>query len=331
MWQTPTMRDHFWHGRDFSATLVAIRALASAQDDPAQAQKSGWGPPAALLFDTGPSYVQPLSMDVRSQVEWLLARNPHYLLTYPTNLRALLDRFEQLGRVPPQLREVRTIGETLPPDLRQRCTEVLGAKLVDLYSSQEVGVIALQCPLSGLYHVQAESLLVEVLDEENKPCAPGEPGRVVITDLHNFATPIIRYDIRDYAEVGDACPCGRGLPTLKRILGRQRNMIVLPDGHRSWGMVGLHKYRDIAPILQYQLVQHSLDDVEIRLVTSAALTSEQETRLAEVVHEALRHPFPLRFTYFEDEIPGTRGGKFEEVVSLVADPSANAARATSSP
>ncbi|MGP1678945.1 MAG: phenylacetate--CoA ligase family protein [Burkholderiales bacterium] len=318
MWQALTMRDHLWQGRDFSASLAVIRALVTTLDDPVQSQRTGWGPPATLLFDTGPCYAQPLSMDVHSQADWLLARNPHYLLTYPTNLRALLERFERLGRIPPGLREVRTVGETLTPDLRERCREVLGAGLVDVYSSQEVGVIALQCPVSGLYHLQSESLLAEVLGDMGEPCRPGEVGGVVVTDLHNFATPIIRYDIGDYAEAGPACPCGRGLPTLARILGRQRNMIVLPDGRRSWGMVGLHKFRDIALILQYQLIQHSLEDVELRLVTPAALTPEQESRLVGVIHKAMGHPFRLRFSYFEGELPGTRGGKFEEVVSLVA-------------
>jgi len=318
-WMALTMRDHLWHGRNFSASLAVIRGLVTTQDDPVEAQKSGWGPPATLLFDTGPSYVQPLTMDLAGQADWLLARNPHYLLTYPTNLRALLNRFERLGRIPTGLREVRTIGETLAPDLRQRCRAVLGAGLVDLYSSQEVGVIALQCPASGLHHVQSESLLVEVLGDADQPCRPGEVGRVVVTDLHNFATPIIRYDIRDYAEAGPVCPCGRGLPTLARILGRQRNMIVLPNGHRSWGMAGLHQFREIAVILQYQIVQHSLEDVEVRLVTPAALTPGQESRLKSVIREAMGHPFPLRFSYFEGELPGTRSGKFEEVVSLVGD------------
>ncbi len=321
MWMALTMRDHLWQSRNFSASLAVIRALVKTFDDPDQAQESGWGPPAALLFDTGLCYAQPLSMDVARQAEWLLARNPHYLLTYPSNLRALLDCFEALGRTPPGLREVRTIGETLPSDLRQRCRVVLGAALVDLYSSQESGIIALQCPESGLYHLQSESLLVEVLDESDQVCRPGEVGRVVVTDLHNFATPIIRYDIRDYAEAAPACACGRGLPTITRILGRQRNLIVLPDGRRSWGMVGLHRFREIATVLQYQLIQHSLTDVEVRLVTPAALTPEQESRLAGVIREALKHPFPLRFSYFEGELPGTRGGKFEEVVSLVAGPS----------
>ena len=106
-----------------------------------------------------------------------------------------------------------------------------------MYSSQEVGYIALECPTGESYHVQAENVLVEVLDDQDRPCSPGDVGRVVVTALHNFATPLLRYDIGDYAEVGAPCPCGRGLPALRRIMGRQRNMALLPTaaaaGRRS--------------------------------------------------------------------------------------------------
>lgn len=316
-WLALTLREHLWHGRDFSRTLAAIRANAPVLDDDDDARRRGWGPPVSLLYESGPSYALPLSTDVGEQARWLERRKPAYLITYPTNLAALLDHFERRGEKLEGLLEVRTIGETLTLDLRERCRAILGVPLVDNYSSQEVGVIALECPGHGLYHVQSESLIVEVLDEQGRPCQPGEIGRVVVTDLHNFATPLVRYELRDYAEVGPPCPCGRGLPTLARILGRQRNMVVLPDGRRHWPLVGLHRYREVGPILQYQLVQHSLEDVEMRLVTGAPFTREQEARLTAIVTDALGHAFPLRFSYFEHALPGSRGGKFEEFVCRV--------------
>jgi phenylacetate-CoA ligase len=212
---------------------------------------------------------------------------------------------------------VRCIGETLSPALRARCQAILGVAIVDTYSAQEVGVIALQCPQSGLYHVHAESLVVEVLNPDGQACAPGETGRVVVTDLHNFATPLVRYELRDYAEVGPTCPCGRTLPTLKRVLGRQRNMVVLPNGQRYWPLVGLHHFRQIAQILQYQLIQHDLENVEMRLVVRTKLDATAEARLIAIVQQALGHPFTIRFRYVEGELPRTAGGKFEEFVSLV--------------
>lgn len=317
MWMALTLRDHLWHQRDFARSAAFIRANTQAQDDDAIAKKEGWGPPVSILFDSGPAYRQPLSLSVSEQAAWLLRRDPHYLLTYPTNLSALLDEFSRLGRFPSQLKEVRTIGEAFSAELRARCADDFALKTVDLYSAQEVGAIALQCPVSGLYHVQAESLIVEVLDDDGTPCREGEVGRIVVTDLHSFATPIIRYEIRDYAEVGVACPCGRGLPTLKRILGRRRNMVTLPDGSRHWPTVGFHAFREIAPIRQYQAIQHSLDSVEMKLVVDAPLTGEQEGLLRTVIRDALGYPFTLWFSYYAQELPKSRGGKFEEFISMV--------------
>ncbi|MFA6119957.1 MAG: hypothetical protein WCT35_09105 [Sideroxydans sp.] len=317
VWLALAMREHLWHERDFSATLAVIKAMTPTVDDPVQAARIGWGHPSTLLFDTGPSYSQPLSMDVTQQAEWLTRIDPKYLLTYPSNLNALLDLYESGSLLPSSLRQVRTIGETLHPGLRERCKELGDIGIVDMYSAQEVGLIALQCPDSGLYHIQSESLIVEVLDDEGNQCKPGEIGRVVITDLHNFATPLIRYEIRDYAEVGPACPCGRGLPTLSRIMGRRRNMVVFPDGRKHWPLIGAYRFREVADIKQYQAIQHSLSEVEIRLVVDAPLSSTQESQLTTLIHGALGHAFPLRFSYFKEELPKTKGGKFEEFISLL--------------
>jgi phenylacetate-CoA ligase len=317
LWLALTMRDHVWHQRDFRKTLVVVRANVTEQRDEAVAREVGWGPPASLLHETGPSYSMPLTTDVDELASWLLEKDPAYLLTYPTYLQGLLDCFARRGQRPKSLEQVRTIGETLSPDLRDRCQEVLGAPIVDAYSAQEVGVIALQCPVSGLYHVQAESLIVEVLDAQGRACRPGESGRVVVTDLHNFATPLLRYELRDYAEVGPPCSCGRGLPTLRRVLGRERNMVRLPNGERHWPLVGLHRFREVEQILQYQLVQHDLEQVEMRLVTAARLDAGAEARLIEIVQQALGHPFRIRLVYSQGEL-APAGGKFEEFVCRVA-------------
>jgi phenylacetate-CoA ligase len=309
-----------WHRFDYSQTLAVIRADSPRMDDDERARKLGWGMPSALLYRTGPGYALPISTNVSEQAAWLERRRPGYLLTYPTNLSALLDVFERAGKTLPGLRCVRSLGETLSKELRERCRRVWGAPVIDVYSAQEVGIIAIECAESGLYHVQSESLIVEVLRDDDQPCAPGEEGRVVVTDLHNFATPLIRYAIGDRAQVGPACSCGRELPTLTRILGRERHMVVLPSGERHWPLVGLHEYRRIAPILQYQVVQESTELVVLRLVTEAPLTTAQELELTAVLTRSLGHAFPVRFEYFEGELPRTAGGKREEFVSRVVSP-----------
>jgi phenylacetate-CoA ligase len=156
-----------------------------------------------------------------------------------------------------------------------------------------------------------------VVDEKGDQVPSGKTGRIVVTDLHNFATPLIRYDIGDYAEVGLACSCGRGLPTLAHILGRERNLILMPDGSRHWPLVGYAKYREIAPVRQYQVVQEGRQQVEMRLVVERPLTSHEEENLIAHVQASLRYPFAIRLSYFENKIPADATGKFEEFVCRV--------------
>src|SRR6202012_3802852 len=98
------------------------------------------------------------------------------------------------------------------------------------------------------YHVQSEMLIAEVLRDDGTPCAPGEIGRLVLTDLCNFGMPMIRYEINDYAEVGALCDCGRGLPVLTRIMGRRRNMALDPDGRMFWPSFPTEDWYDAAPL-----------------------------------------------------------------------------------
>ena len=289
MWMAMTMREHFWTRSSFDTRLAAIRA-----NIPQLAHDKDWGAPASLLFRTGPSLRLPITLSVETLVAHLAEFKPASLIVYPNTLDAISRHCAQAGIAFEGLRTIRTIGETLSADIRSRAQEVFRAPVADNYSSQELGNIALQCPESGLYHVMAESLIVEVIDGSGAPCKPGEIGRVVVSDLHNFATPLIRYDIGDYAEPAEPCPCGRGLPSLKRIVGRERNLIVMPDGTRHWPLVGFHRFREIAPVAQYQMIQHALHDIEVRLVVEAALTPSQEKDLREVIQKALGHPFVLR-------------------------------------
>jgi len=206
VWRAMTMRDHLWHGRDFTTPMAVIRA-----DIKKPVRLESWGPPTSLLTRTGPSLGLPNATDIGELGQALTQFRPEILIVYPGVLAGLTQHFRAAGPPPFALSHIRTIGETLTAELREDAASFWGAKVEDAYSSQEFGYIALQCPVSGLYHAMAESHLVEVIDAEGESCNEGAIGRVVVTDLCNFATPLIRYEIGDHAEAGGACSCGRGL------------------------------------------------------------------------------------------------------------------------
>ena len=307
-WGAITLRDHAWHGRNLAGKLAVIRRGVTPGSAPS------WGKATAGLAATGEAVMLDVDGDVGSQLDWLERQAPAYLLTYPSLAAELARESLARGRGLPGLLEVRTLGESLGSDLRALCREAWGVALADTYSAEEVGYIALQCPQHEHYHVQAESLLLEVLDEQGEPCAPGQPGRVVVTDLHNFATPLIRYELGDYAEPGPPCACGRTLPVLNRILGRVRNVLVAPDGRRYWPAFGSRALAEIAAVRQHQLVQKARDLVELRLVASAPLAAAEEEKLRR--HVLSRLPAGVRLELsFHDRIARSAGGKYEEFVS----------------
>ena len=312
-WNALALREHLWHGRDFSRRLCAIRPEA-VDTAPDGADAPDWGAPVATVFASGPASLLGSHHPAPHQAAWLAARAPGYLLTLPSNLRELARHCLEAGEALAGLHQVRTFGETVGDDLRDLALRAWGVPLVDAYSAQEVGYMALQCPGHAHYHVQSEALLVEVVDDAGRPCGPGETGQVVVTTLHNFAMPLIRYANGDYAEVGGPCPCGRGLPVLRRILGRSRNLLTLPDGRRFFPSFPAELFTAVADVRQFQLVQHGPAELEVRLVVPGGLAADQREAIARRLADRFGHPFHFRFTLV-DAIPRSAGHKYEDFVS----------------
>jgi phenylacetate-CoA ligase len=250
---------------------------------------------------------------IAEQAEWLQREKPEMLQTYPSVLFEIARHFLENDRPLPSLKRVYTFGEVLEPKVRELCRQAWGVDVLDSYSTTEVGYVASQCD-QGSYHVHAEHLLVEVLDDDGLECAPGETGRVVITDLFNYAMPLLRYEIGDYAEVGHPCPCGRKLPTLRRVLGRQRNMLVLPNGEKRWPvweMDVLEAFDGRLPVRQYQAIQRSRNEIELKLVATHPLSADEESKIRRLFGVLLDEGMQVHFNYV-DSIPRGPNGKFED-------------------
>ena len=310
VWQGIMLREQLWHGRDLAGTLAVIRRTVEQQES------RGWGGSIDAVASTGRAVLLSIATEAAAQLSWLEQHQPDYLLTYPSNVAELARLALERGTRLTRLREVLTIGEVVAPEHRALCRQAWNVPIVDAYSAEEAGYMALQCPGSEHYHVQAESALVEILDTRGKPCAPGQAGLVVVTPLHAFAMPLVRYVVGDYAEPGPPCSCGRGLPVLNRVMGRTRNTLVLENGERYWPFFGTHRFTDLAPIVQHQFVQKTHGVIEARLMTARPLTPEEEQRFTAHVQARLPAPFEIRIAYVR-EIPRGAGGKYEDLVSEI--------------
>jgi phenylacetate-CoA ligase len=312
------LREQLWHRREFGLTYAVIRkykkGIASLPDGECQAR---WASRAAIPFETGPLMRLSIAAPASAQAKWLRQCDPDYLLTYPSNLTALVPAMREAGLRLTRLREVVTMAELLTAETRALVREAWGVPIRDTYSANEVGYIALQCPEHEHLHVQAEAALVEVVDDAGRACAPGQIGRVVVTPLHNFAMPLIRYEIGDYAEVGPPCACGRGLPVLARVMGRVRNILIGPSGERYWPSFGTSRFRDLAPVRRHQFVQKRRDWLEARFVVERPLTAGEEAGLRAHILSRLPEPFELTISYVDD-LPASEAGKLENFISEVA-------------
>jgi phenylacetate-CoA ligase len=249
--------------------------------------------------------------------EHLLREDPVYLQCHPFAILGLTQLSVETGRKPGNLREVRTYAETLDPWVRNRCREVWDAPVVDIYSSEEFNTIAHQCPETENLHVQSENVLVEVLDDRDRPCRPGQLGRVVATSLLNYATPLIRYELEDIVEVGEACPCGRGLPVLRRVMGRAKSLVHLPSGDTCIPVIW-SEMMAVAKIKQFQMIQTSLQEIVLKLVAKSPLDAAERRSLTLAIQNKLNHNFDVEIIY-ADDIPREPSGKYREFKSELAD------------
>ncbi|RMD87906.1 MAG: hypothetical protein D6807_06945, partial [Alphaproteobacteria bacterium] len=175
-------RYHHWYGSDPAAKSCSLRAVPTDVQGRGRVIRSrGWYPG----HPEGESVAADAAQPVRAQLRWLVAEAPRYLLTYPSNARALLTEARESGVGLPTLERIDSFGETMVEGLADLARSVCGARVADRYSARETGMLAIQCPQGTGYHVQAESVLLEIVDESGTPVEKGESGRVLVTVLHN--------------------------------------------------------------------------------------------------------------------------------------------------
>jgi phenylacetate-CoA ligase len=326
MWQAAHLREFDWKTIDPELEIANMRGMASylesIKKNPQSFEDGGavvapdWGLPAALLWKTGRMGILEPFEPLEKQAAYLLKRRPGYLIMRPAGLRLLLCHFRDHGLSLDSIRSVWTMSESVDEGLRELCGEIFGCPVFSNYSSNETGYIALQCPSGTNYHVVSESVLVEVIDASGRPCQPGEIGRVIVTPLHNFAMPLLRYQVGDEAEVGAPCSCGRGLPSLTRIVGRLEDYFTLPSGERRRNDLNHYKISKIGAVREFQLVQTSREHIELRIVVSKDLDAEERETLDAVMKKSFEGRLEWSIATV-DSLPRTPAGKLMQFRSEI--------------
>jgi phenylacetate-CoA ligase len=195
---------------------------------------------------------------------------------------------------------------------------VFGAgKVFDQYGAREM-YVASECREHAGYHVHAEVVIVEVVDSNDRPCAPGERGRVLVTDLSNHAFPFVRYEVGDVAVAGapEPCACGVTLPRLQRIEGRVSDLVVLRD--RILTAPGFcHLFTAVDGVRSFQVRQDASDRIRVLIDPGPEYDADVEAFLMRSLEEMVESSARVEIVTSEPiTIPAS--GKRRFVISDVA-------------
>lgn len=255
-------------------------------------------------------------------LEKFQALNPPVLNGYAGALEALADHMLATGA---KVRPPRAVFCTAM-EVTDRCLQLVEkafhAPAVDVYVTNEFGVIAWACPKNrDVLHVNDDSFIVEVLAPDGSPAPDGQVGELVITGLGLSAMPLIRYRMGDMAaRLPGTCACGRGLGLLTRVQGRTAHAIRRANGSlittpfitSLFGRVDAHEW-----VRRFQLREESGRRLRFLLNVRRQPTAAERMRLQTSVVTALAEEFQIEFDYV-DQIPNAPTGKLQYVVPLAS-------------
>lgn len=240
---------------------------------------------------------------------------------YPEAIALLAGAIKEAGLPGVLVHSVVTGGEQLLEHERGLMREVFRTEPYSKYSSYEAFEIAAECAAHEGMHVAAEDLIVEIVDDEGVPLPPGIEGRILVTNLHNYGMPLLRYELGDSGTMLEGtCPCGRTLPRLGSLVARRNNYFVSRTGRRVFpGMMFFDRLAGLG-LRQYQVVQETVEDVVMRLVPPRGLSADELAALEGKVTEMYRSNFGEEFIFhveFVERIQPTPAGKHTFMVSMV--------------
>jgi phenylacetate-CoA ligase len=207
-------------------------------------------------------------------------------------------------------------AEAVLPGDRAVLAKAFGPAIFETYGSRETMLIAAECGAHQGMHLQAENLLIEIL-KSGGPALPGEPGDVVVTDLHNLGMPMIRYVNGDIAVLAPSgrCPCGRDLPRLARVDGRRADMLIDRQGNGVPGIVFHVLFSDARReiVRQFQAVQSDGGAVVLKVVRGREYDEDAFGAIRARFSDYLQG-LPLSVEFHETIAPHTRSGKLKTVI-----------------
>lgn len=244
---------------------------------------------------------------------------PDYFYGYVSMLVQYANYFLEANIVSPfELKCIITTSEILTVSDRKILENVFKTKIFNEYGSAEVGTIAHECSYGSL-HVSAENMIVEILDND-RICRPGELGEIVITELNNFAMPLIRYKTGDLGSLSlKKCKCGINLPMIEKLEGRTWDMIIRKDGKKFHPAFFLYIFEDAKDknlgISHYKIYQKDYQKFRILIVPDSNYNQKTEQFITEEIRKGFDQNSLIDFELV-GSIKREISGKLRQVVGM---------------
>jgi len=247
-----SLRIYLDHRFDADATYADIRLdLTGTAIYPDGEEREDWSHGEG----SGRHFLLDINTPTDHQIEFLIRHKVRILFTWASNARQIALRLEETGQRL-DLANLGTSAEFCTEATREDCLRVFGTAPVDVFGVRELGIVAFPCHAAPVYHFTAESGFFEAIADDGRPASPGEPGRLVGTSLYSYHMPFIRYATGDYVTLADGrCACGRSLPTVTAIHGRDRNRFRRRNGSLAFPDIPERAFDAIFGAMDWQLVQ----------------------------------------------------------------------------
>ncbi len=280
------------------------------QVKPGVETKQGW----RLGDPRGKYHRLTVSTGLDAQLDHMRVLRPAYLKVAAVHLGALALRARERN-LDIAFDAVFAGAAPLMADERRLVEQIFGCRVIDIYGTEEIGIIAADCPSCGAYHPAIDVMQFEVLRNDGAPAQAGETGRVVVTPYLNFAMPLIRYETGDVVEVGEGDHCPNGAIRLSRIIGRSKNLFTQSDGQKFLPYVALGEVASLGPVDRFRFVQTSLTTIEFRYKLSGPGAIDLD-RLAKVSRKYLGPAFTVTATPMppSDDDAGRKHLVFESLI-----------------
>jgi len=214
------------------------------------------------------------------------------------------------------LKSIITGAEPLHEYQREIIEKAFDCDVYNTYGCREVMLIASECEYKEGLHINIDHLVIEAVDNNNQHVLDA-PGELLITDLHNYAMPLIRYKNEDIVTLSSKkCNCGRGLPLMSNVQGRVLDVIRTIEGKILPGEFFPHFFKDFHAIEKFQVIQNEITKLDIKIIVKDNFQSHELTEIKKQIKAAVGDKMKLNVSIVE-EIPLTPSGKHRVTISNI--------------